>query len=108
MPDKLYLLSSFSVNLLAHFPAQVQFAPITVEEARALLSDGFKSVVGHADTALLFSALLGVEVSMCRETAVLSPGTRAVLGQYRGPRLPEGCSRLPAEASIGWFVVAVD
>lgn len=107
MPDKPYLLSSFSVNLLAHFPAYVQFDPLTVEEARAVLSEGFESVVGHADTAALFTTLLGVEVPVCRATVSLPPGVWAVLGQYRGPRLQEGCSRLPGGASIAWFRVSL-
>lgn len=108
MKTKPYLISSFSVNLLNAFPAHVSFVPITVDEARALLAEGFESVIGHANTAALFSALLGMEAPSCRETATLPPGARAVLGQYRGPRLKEGCAQLPEGSRIEWFRVVVE
>jgi hypothetical protein len=58
--------------------------------------------VGHADTAAMFQGVLGTPVAHCRITVVLQPGDQAVIGQYRGPRLPEGCHTLPEGASIQW------
>ena len=107
--QKPYLLNSFSANLLKVFPAQVEFVEISVDQARDLLSVGFVSVVGHANTALRFKQLLAldVRVSRRRKTVHLSPGAWAVLGQYSGPRLDEGITELPANAPFRWFRVAV-
>ena len=106
-PDKPCLLNAFSANQLVAFPARVHFIPITVAEACALLAGGFVSAVGHPDTAALFSRLLGLPVPVQRDDVPLPPGARSVLGQYRGPRLPEGVAVLPPNASIEWLMVRV-
>lgn len=106
-PDKPYLLNAFSANLLVSFPAQVQFTPLSTDAARELLVGGFLSAVGHPDTAALFSRLLGLEVPVRRVSATLPPGAWAVLGQYRGARLPEGVVVLPDDAVVEWFQVMI-
>lgn len=101
------LLNAFSLNMLASLPAQPHFCEITREEAKAVLANGFTSAVGHADTAVVFSAELGIPVEANRATVSLKPGDEAVIGQYRGPRLPEGATALPEGASIQWVRVTV-
>lgn len=63
------------------------------------------SAVGHADTAVLFSTALGVPVECLRTTVRLQPADRALIGQYIGPRLPEGTAVLPQGARIEWWLV---
>jgi hypothetical protein len=101
------LLNAFSLNMTEH-PAIIRTRPLIVEEARRLLAPGFASAVGHADTAALFSAILGLEVPANRMTIRLQPGDKAIVGQYIGPRLPEGATTLPPGAAILWLLVEVD
>ena len=81
------------------------------DEARQLLqvcSDaGYRLVssVGHADTARIFTGILGTEVPMNRISINLSGLDLILVGQYNGPRLPEGATSLPEGASIRWFTV---
>lgn len=120
----MYILNAFSASMLdltpaptgdkigdfirAACPVSVTFKVITVEQARAILMNGFVSAVGHADTALLFSNTLGVDVRPNRISVSFTEGEQALLGQYSGPRLPEGCSVLPEGAKIVWIRVEVE
>ncbi len=97
------LLNAFSLNMLAYLPASPRFTELTLEEARDVLADSLESGVGHADTAVAFSLVLGVEVPLNRVDIALKEGDVAVIGQYRGPRLPEGCHVLPEGATIQWI-----
>jgi len=66
-----------------------------------------ESCVGHPDTARLFSRILGREVPANRVSVSLDPhqGDILLVGQYQGPRLPEGATKLPEGASISWLLV---
>lgn len=98
------LLNAFSLNMLSNSTASIWVRPATVDEARAAAAD---SAVGHADTAAVFSDVLGVDVACARRTVTLAAGQSAVVGQYRGPRLPEGATSLPAGATIEWLLISV-
>lgn len=100
------ILNAFSVNMLGRLPASVVFTEVSLDEARAL-AHGCESAVGHADTAAVFTDVLGVAVPAQRATVTLNKGERALLGQYRGPRLPEGATHLPDGATIQWLTVDV-
>jgi hypothetical protein len=98
------LLNAFSLNMC---PAtcRVYVRPASLDEARAAAND---SAVGHADTAAVFAAVLGVPVAFARRSVTLSPGDSAVVGQYKGPRLPEGATSLPEGATIEWLHVSLE
>jgi hypothetical protein len=100
------VLNAFSLNMTAH-PAVIETRPVSLEEARRLVAGGFVSAVGHADTAAVFSSLFGAPVPMERRTVTLEPGEYVLVGQYSGPRLPEGATTLPAGATITWLLVTV-
>ena len=105
------LLNAFSLNMLdsstpAH-PHTVQVAVVSLTEARLLAAKGLDSCVGHADTAAVFAAVLGTKVPMTRVTVTLSYKERCLVGQYTGPRLPEGATALPQGAEIKWLLVTV-
>jgi hypothetical protein len=100
------VLNAFSLNMVAH-PATIETRPVSLQEAFRLVASGFESAVGHADTAAVFSSLLGVPVPMNRQTICLQPGETALVGQYSGPRLPEGATTLPEGATITWLLVTV-
>jgi hypothetical protein len=44
---------------------------------------------------------------MNRANVSLAAGDRVLVGQYSGPRLPEGTTTLPEGATIKWLVVTV-
>lgn len=101
------LLNAFSLNMLAEFPVQPLFEEIPLTEVRAMLATGFESAVGHADTASVFTDVLDLPVNTVRATVVLKKGDVAIVGQYRGPRLPEGAVHLPEGATIQWLRMTV-
>lgn len=103
----LFLLNAFSINMLRANKNTVIFETMTLEEAKKILLSGFESAIGHSDTATLFSSVLGFEVGTNRSTVTLEPGSVAVVGQYTGPRLPEGCKTLPDGACIAWVKVQI-
>jgi len=104
-----YLLNSFSPNMLKLHEgvATVHFEKISVAHARQILDHGFISAVGHRDTAALLSDALGVPVPENRATVTLIADDVAVIGQYRGVRLPEGTTSLPEGATIEWLKMIV-
>ena len=101
----MFILNAFSLNMI------VGNADISVREvSRAMaasLAANCTSAVGHADTAAVFSNVLGVEIPCNRATVALKDGDAALVGQYSGPRLPEGATTLPKGATIKWLVVEV-
>ena len=102
----MYILNAFSLNMI------VGNADVVVREVSqkvaACLADACDSAVGHADTAAVFSNVLGVEIPCNRATVALRDGDVALVGQYSGPRLPEGATSLPEGAAIKWMVVGVN
>lgn len=74
-----------------------------------LILDGkieMQSAVGHDDTAWLLANELGLPVPVNRVSVKLdNPDIRAIIGQYVGPRLPEGTKTLPEGAKFEWWIV---
>ena len=116
----LYICNAFSLGMLPEWrlasssPAtNISVHPVSAEQAHAYIaqaeSDGHVvfSAVGHADTARIFSSALGRDVPVNRVSVVLSESDRYLIGQYIGPRLPEGATELPPGARIAWVVVAI-
>ena len=99
---KTFLCNAFSINMI-NDRADVTF--VNVDEPTQFLVKGFESAVGHADTARVFSSILGMEVQANRINVVLDDENRLVVGQYKGPRLPEGATKLPEGAVIEWWLV---
>ena len=101
----MFILNAFSLNMLVG-NADVVVREISVTVAASLAAD-YTSAVGHADTAAVFSSVLGVEIPCNRATVALKEGDAALVGQYSGPRLAEGATSLPEGATIKWVVVGV-
>jgi hypothetical protein len=101
------LLNAFSLNMVAEPQGSLLFREIPLDEARNLLAAGFMSAVGHADTAAVMASQLGVTVPTNRATIAFTKGDRAIVGQYKGPRLPEGATALPEGATIVWYSIEV-
>ncbi|HUD02837.1 MAG TPA: DUF1874 domain-containing protein [Candidatus Paceibacterota bacterium] len=105
--NELKLLNAFSLNMVSESKGSLLFREISLDEARGLLDGGFESAVGHSDTAAVMASQLGVTVPAIRATIALKKGDSAIVGQYKGPRLPEGASTLPEGASIVWYLIEV-
>lgn len=119
----LYLLNAFSFNMIGEFPVEVSATEITAVTARDLLvaevaevgefvkANDISAVVipaiGHADTAAVFGAVLDLNVPCNRINVTLKKWDKAVIGQYTGPRLPEGATTLPEGATIKWLLIEV-
>ena len=101
----MYILNAFSLNMLDG-NADIVVRQVT-QKVAASLASGCTSAVGHADTAAVFSNVLGVEIPCNRVTVALKDGDLALVGQYSGPRLPEGATSLSEGATIKWLVVGV-
>lgn len=115
--DTITIANSFSLNMLpkGDYDHTFSMIEVTLEKARELLVSAaeIKSCVGHADTANVFSTMLNTEVKQNRTNYIMDPDKRAfgstkeilLVGQYSGPRLPEGATQLPEGAEIRWFVI---
>jgi len=76
--QKIYLLNAFSLSMLAPSAftpgrgvygggaATILVEPISTEQAKRLLADGFISAIGHESTAAFLSQLLGIPVPFNR------------------------------------------
>ena len=90
---------------------QVRFEPINGDVAREIVraaSGNILSVVGHADTAGVFSDTLEAEIPINRVSWKWEEDEILLVGQYEGPRLPEGATKLPIGAKIRWWLVGKD
>jgi len=105
-----HLSNAFSFNMLERINQRIHAVPVSAEEARAHLSypEGFTCAIGHADTAHVVGTDLGLELEACRIDVQLQAGDILVVAQYRGPRLPEGATVLPAGATIEYWVTTVE
>jgi hypothetical protein len=122
--EKLYISNAFSLSMLPAWvwPENPDGVPVgmtlKVEPIldprdlvlRHLAKGGvLESCVGHPDTASVFSSELGIQVDCRRVSVSLHPGKDAILvGQYTGPRLPEGATSLPEGAKILWYLVTLE
>ena len=108
---KIAIANAFSLNMLTLEVGitNLQVCPTSPEYIRGEIEEagGFTSVVGHADTAAVFSGLLGLEVPCNRATFTLEEDVVLFVGQYKGPRLPEGATTLPEGAKVEWAMVTI-
>ena len=107
----LVIANAFSLNMLSLEVGvtNLQVCPTSLEFIREEIEveGGFTSIVGHADTAAVFSGLLGLDVPCNRATFTMDEGTTLFVGQYKGPRLPEGATSLPEGATVDWAMVVI-
>jgi hypothetical protein len=81
-----YILNS---PILTGFGDWRYSGPLSIEQSRRLLENGFISAIGHLGTAELISALLSVDVPCDRKAIEMVPGDRALVFRLL-ERLPEG------------------
>lgn len=102
------ITNAFSLNMMASLDAIVECCEVSAYYvADQLKADTIESAVGHADTAALFSGLLGITIPCERRTLQLKAGDVFFVGQYIGPRLPEGACTLPEGAVVKWVMATL-
>lgn len=101
------ICNAFSLNMVAVFPATISVEEVSLAIAQQLAVK-CESAVGHADTAAVFTNVLGIKVIAVRSTVSLVKGDTVLVGQYIGARLPEGATELPIGATIKWLKVTVE
>jgi len=111
-----YLSNSFSLQMQGEYCAETRLAtpaellnliPTNRHEALPVLS-----IIGHSDIAMLINTELGIPAGMPqylmnRVSIHLVPGDILYVGQYVGPRLPEGTTTLPEGAKITFYKVVI-
>ena len=106
--EKLYICNAFSLSMLPEWAEGVSTKRLSSEEARQLVNqfaDKVVSAIGHADTCQVFRGILNAYLEPNRVSVQLDRAILALVGQYQGPRLPEGATCLPEGASIQWFLI---
>jgi hypothetical protein len=99
---KRFLTNAFSIQMLQK-GGLVRFDEIDATE----VPTDVVSAIGHADTAVVLSDLLGFEVPMSRAFVTLDEGTELYVAQLIGGRLPEGATSLPAGFSFKFYRVTI-
>ena len=104
-----YLANAFSLQMLPEGTGlRLLVDRLDQDAARAALSGGFASAIGHPDTAAVVGALLGRPVAVNRVSIRLTAADELYVAQYSGPRLPEGATSLPEGARIDFWLVRLD
>jgi len=99
---KRFLTNAFSIQMLQK-GGLVKFEEIDATE----VPDDVVSAIGHTDTAVVLSDLLGFEVPMSRAFVTLDEDTELYVAQLVGGRLPEGATTLPAGFSFKFYKVVI-
>ena len=97
-----YIGNAFSLQMVS------EAAVVTVLPCKAKdVPKTAQSIIGHADTAVVVSDLLGREVPMNRQSVHLNAGDVLYVAQITGGRLPEGATTLPEGFSLEFRKVIV-
>ena len=107
---KILLGNAFSLNMVnTENMVNIRVMKLENYEVRPMIAGfgGIDSCVGHEDTAAVFSQILGIDVPVNRATISLFRGDQMIVGQYIGPRLPEGAKTLPQGAEVNWLLVSI-
>ena len=112
---RIIIANAFSLNMLDanNGECDALMRPLKSIEASALVNlySGMNfpvlSCVGHEDVARMMASELGYDIPCSRVSASVLPGDCVIVGQYSGPRLPEGATELPPAARIQWWSVRI-
>lgn len=100
------LLNALSLNMYDGGKLVPVTNRIDIERIKDVYSEmQFESCIGHQTTAEILSSMLGRDIPCNRCTVDLKEGEKAIIAQYKGPRLPEGATKLPEGAEIVCYLV---
>ena len=105
---KTCLTNAFSINML-NDDTDLEFQRIDDPVTLIDNSDFVTNAIGHATTDTLIRSILKIDNCEVppgkRRTVSIDNFDRLLVAQYRGPRLAEGATKLPADAHIEWWCV---
>lgn len=107
----LILTNAFSINML-NGSCHVGFVELKLEETVNIVNGAIniKNTIGHANTDALIRNLLetnGAKKINAGERSTVSLNEENpvfLVAQYTGPRLEEGCKKLPENAAIKFWL----
>ena len=123
---RLYISNAFSLSMLdrnqqkghpngytpSSRPGQMARLPRPVDDPVRIVREWGEagaeiiSALGHPSTQKIMEDALGISVPVNRICLTLEdPSTHVLVGQYIGPRLPEGATELPEGAILEWWIV---
>ena len=112
MAHTLYISNAFALSMLSRdgrirSPYPIRDAAEALEYINNWEFHGAQivSCIGHANTAAILSKLLERDLSANRTNIKLDDHSCILVGQYVGPRLPEGATELPEGATIEWWII---
>jgi len=76
-------ITLLNTSILTHY-GSYNYEPLTLEQARELVQEGFNSAVGHQSTCDVLETLLGVEVPMNRVQYSQGVGDVALVFKLNG------------------------
>lgn len=77
------MVTILNTSILTEF-GSYNYEPLTLEESKSLISEGFNSAVGHQSTCDILSNLLGVTVPMNRIQYSQNVGDLALVFKLKG------------------------
>ena len=110
-----FLTNAFSLNMLNQpYNMDIRVSEVSKWTAAQVVrrADNLVNAIGHADTDGIIRAMLTGPYDKPlpvgeRLSVSIDVGDTVVVGQYSGPRLPEGATALPEGATIKFMVVQV-
>lgn len=100
-----YLGNAFSLQMLdAAVSTDIRVTPV---DASVVASSDFTSVIGHQDTAVIVSSILGKDVACNRTSVSLTKGDTLFVAQVIGGRLPAGATTLPDGFRLAFLKVTI-
>ena len=100
-----YLSNAFSLQMLdTSKTTTVSIKPIDID---AVKNAGFISAIGHEDTAMVLTDMLGKNVQCNRVSISLKPTDTLIVAQVIGGRLPAGATTLPDGFKLQFLKVTI-
>ena len=98
------VFNAFSVQMVG-MDFSVKGKEISLKEAQTLVGQGVDSYVGHPDTAVVLSSMLGRTIPAERRFGSIEIGETVLVAQVTGGRLPEGVTTLPEGMKLRFCLV---
>ena len=103
---KTILCNAFSLQMFDLDTVDLfQKLPMTLDEVKSYLQNGFTSAIGHQDTANILTNILGIKVEFNRTNVKLDDDTILIVAQVTGGRLPEGATTLPEGTTLKYIQI---
>lgn len=107
--------NAFSISMVSSYIENSDYRDVDVKirevtqhiVSKELKRLGVESYIGHADTALILSGILDVDIPINRGSLTIEFDESIFVAQYSGPRLPEGSTQLPEGASFKFYEIWV-